>query len=143
MQWDESPNAGFTTATTTPWLPLAEDYRTVNVAAQRADPRSMLNFTRRLIELRRGEAALTIGAYEPAELRSSSSDVIAYARRHGERRLVVVLNFSDQGQRLEDSDACRLQGSRVRLSTHMDREDERIGATLNVRRNEGVVLELE
>ncbi len=41
MQWDATPNAGFTTGG--PWLPVAEDYATVNVATQRDDPRSMLS----------------------------------------------------------------------------------------------------
>src|SRR5690606_18916794 len=47
MQWSPEPNAGFTTGT--PWLPIAEDYRSVNVEVQRSDPRSMLNLYRRLI----------------------------------------------------------------------------------------------
>src|SRR6185503_17285360 len=51
MQWDASPNAGFTSGT--PWLPLAANYRTANVAAEHDDPASMLTLYRRLIALRR------------------------------------------------------------------------------------------
>jgi alpha-glucosidase len=40
MQWSAEPNAGFTDRT--PWLPLAADYASVNVEAQRAEPGSML-----------------------------------------------------------------------------------------------------
>src|SRR5205085_3716774 len=47
MQWDQGPGAGFTAGT--PWLPLAQDYRTVNVRAQRGDPKSILSLYRRLI----------------------------------------------------------------------------------------------
>jgi alpha-glucosidase len=36
MQWDASPNAGFTTGE--PWLPLSEGYTNENVEAQREDP---------------------------------------------------------------------------------------------------------
>ena len=36
MQWDAAGNAGFTSGA--PWLPLAEDYRQLNVETQHADP---------------------------------------------------------------------------------------------------------
>jgi len=49
MQWDAS--GGFTSGE--PWLPLV-DPATLNVADERADPGSLLNLYRRLIELRRG-----------------------------------------------------------------------------------------
>jgi alpha-glucosidase len=55
MQWDASPNGGFTTGT--PWLP-AIDPREHNVEAQRGDPGSLLEHYRRLIadrpHMRRG-----------------------------------------------------------------------------------------
>ncbi|KKI22621.1 alpha-amylase family glycosyl hydrolase, partial [Sphingomonas sp. Ag1] len=51
MAWDGSPNAGFSTAE--PWLPLHPDWRTRNVAAQEADPASMLWLYRRLLAARR------------------------------------------------------------------------------------------
>ena len=50
MQWDASPTGGFTTGK--PWLPPI-DPQERNVEAQRADPDSLLNHYRRLIELRR------------------------------------------------------------------------------------------
>jgi alpha-glucosidase len=55
MQWDASPNGGFTTGT--PWLP-AIDPREHKVEAQRGDPGSLLEHYRRLIadrpHMRRG-----------------------------------------------------------------------------------------
>ena len=44
MQWDGGPNAGFTGAGVTPWLPMAD--APVNVADQRAAPDSVLHFVR-------------------------------------------------------------------------------------------------
>ena len=61
MQWDDSPHAGFTTGE--PWLPVASDYLDINVGRERNDPASMLTLYRRLIELRKAESALTLGAY--------------------------------------------------------------------------------
>ena len=51
MQWDDNPQAGFSTAE--PWLPLAEDWAACNVESQRSDPGSMLTLYRRLLALRR------------------------------------------------------------------------------------------
>jgi alpha-glucosidase len=51
MQWDGSPSGGFTSGT--PWLPPI-DPEARNVEAQRADPDSLLNLYRRLIDERRG-----------------------------------------------------------------------------------------
>ena len=50
MQWEPSPNAGFTSGT--PWLPLV-DPEVRNVADERADASSLLSLYRRLLELRR------------------------------------------------------------------------------------------
>jgi alpha-glucosidase len=89
MQWDASAGAGFTTGS--PWLPLAADYASVNVSAQRADVSSLLSVYRALMALRRSEPALAVGDFA---LLPSSSDVLAYVRSVAERRLCVLLNFS-------------------------------------------------
>jgi alpha-glucosidase len=52
MLWDSSAHGGFTSADADPWLP-ATDPRQRNVAAQEADPASLLNLYQRLISLRR------------------------------------------------------------------------------------------
>jgi len=49
MQWDGSASGGFTTGE--PWLPLVDPAER-NVEAQRADPDSLLNHYRRLIQER-------------------------------------------------------------------------------------------
>jgi alpha-glucosidase len=49
MQWDRSPNGGFTTGD--PWLPVVDPAER-NVSAQRRDPSSLLELHRRLIALK-------------------------------------------------------------------------------------------
>lgn len=61
MQWDDRPGAGFTPPDARPWLPIGEP--SVNVAAQREDPRSILNLTRDLLHLRRRRTDLREGRY--------------------------------------------------------------------------------
>jgi alpha-glucosidase len=94
MQWDPTPNAGFTTGE--PWLPLAPDAQRVNVATQRDDPASLFSFYRRLIWLRRGSRALRIGSYRT--LNVASRDVFGYVREAESERMVVLLNFSERSK---------------------------------------------
>ncbi|MFM2043333.1 MAG: hypothetical protein RLY86_1909 [Pseudomonadota bacterium] len=97
MQWDGSPNAGFTKGAE-PWLPLADDWRQVTVAAQAADPDSLLSLTRRLTALRRREPALSLG---DIHLIPATGTLLAYERRHGERRLLVALNLGGTAATLD------------------------------------------
>ena len=142
MQWDAGPNAGFSRPGAKPWLPPAEDYAKVNVAAQREDPKSMLALYRKLIALRRAEPALWVGTYAPLD---AANDVIAYARqdRATGRRFLVLLNLCSE-PRAFDPPAGRGfgAGGRVVLSTHLDREGETVGAALNLRADEGLIVAL-
>ncbi|SOB87222.1 oligo-1,6-glucosidase/alpha-glucosidase [Sphingomonas guangdongensis] len=89
MAWDASPNAGFSTGE--PWLPLHDDWRTRNVAAQQDDSPSMLTLYRRLLALRGAEPALALG---DMALLDAPEGVLAYRRRHGGRELTVLLNLT-------------------------------------------------
>jgi alpha-amylase len=91
MQWDGSATGGFTTGT--PWETLSDNYETNNVAAMDADPDSLLNFYRKLIQLRTEHVALRTGDMLLVE--SSSPKVYAYLRYSGDDILLVVVNLSD------------------------------------------------
>lgn len=90
MQWDGSPFAGFSTAK--PWLPVHPNYVRRNVAAQSEDPGSLLNFTRKLIALRKESPALRSGEFVP--LMDCPPGVLAYLRRMDEQTIQIVLNFN-------------------------------------------------
>jgi alpha-glucosidase len=90
MQWDASPNAGFSSAR--PWLKVNPDYPRRNAAAQREDPDSLLNFTQKLIALRKATLALRSGNFIP--LADLPGGVLAYLRRTEEQTVLVALNFS-------------------------------------------------
>lgn len=90
FQWDDSANAGFTSGT--PWLKVNPNYPTVNAAAQEADPRSVLNYFREVVKLRKAEPALVYGTY--TLLDPLNPHVYAYTRESLGRRLLVLLNFS-------------------------------------------------
>ncbi len=134
MQWDDSPGAGFSDAE--PWLPIADDFRDVNVAAQREDPGSLLSLYRKLIGLRSEEAALAVGDYEPLDL---GGDLLAYIRAEGDRRWLIVLNFSDEAVSVPLGD----QKGEVCVSTHLDREGDRIVDVAALRPDEGILVLLD
>jgi alpha-glucosidase len=77
MQWDGSPNGGFTIGE--PWLPSVDPAER-NVEAQRDDPRSMLALVRELIVLRR-----QLG--DGFELLDAPDGVVAF--RRGEHMVAV------------------------------------------------------
>src|SRR5213075_2628829 len=60
MQWDSTPQAGFTTVSK-PWLPIPPSSAQYNVDAESKDPNSILNTYKKLIGLRRSERALRDG----------------------------------------------------------------------------------
>lgn len=75
FQWDDSPNAGFSNAPKT-WLPVADNYKEVNVAREEADERSHLKVFKSLKELRK-EPTLQNGETKYAAL---GQQVVAIAR---------------------------------------------------------------
>jgi alpha-glucosidase len=114
MQWDSSnAQAGFSANPRT-WLPVTANYRTVNVQTESADPESLLNWHRRLIALRRNNAALRNG--RTVMLDRANPSVLTFARV-GPRRetILVVLNMSAQPQTISLAlAAAGVPGSRLR-----------------------------
>jgi alpha-glucosidase len=96
MQWNDSPNAGFTQGT--PWLPVPPSYQTHNVATESADPNSILQFYRHLLTLRHEDQALLEGDY--VDLSPKNDAVLSYLRRTGDEAVLVLLNMSGSPQTL-------------------------------------------
>jgi alpha-glucosidase len=97
MQWDSSKNAGFSTASST-WLPVAADYKTVNVQTENNDPHSLLRWHKDLISLRRTNPALRDG--DLVMLDTTNANVLSYLRKapQGKGSIVVAMNFTAQPQ---------------------------------------------
>ena len=88
--WNTGRNAGFTNGN--PWLPVHDDYPTLNALTEAGNPASVLFWYRKLGKFRRSHKELTAGAYE--ELLPEDEQIFAFARTLGNRRLVTVANFS-------------------------------------------------
>jgi alpha-glucosidase len=97
MQWNNSRNAGFTEGS--PWLPVPATYKTHNVASELDSPDSVLNFYKRLLQIRRNNIALLDGDYVP--LIKNDPNVLAYLRTIKDgQAVVVVINMSAAVQRV-------------------------------------------
>ncbi len=92
MQWDASPNAGFTTGPK-PWLAVNPNYKQINAAQEVKDPESIYNYFRRMLEFRGKSKAFAYGTYE--DLDPKQAKVYAYLRTLGTEKYLVVLNVSN------------------------------------------------
>lgn len=136
MQWDPGPNAGFAPLNTPRlWLPIASNYRQINVETELADPGSMLNLYRKLLAYRKVSPALQAGSYTPVD--GVPEDTFVYIRQLEGERVLVALNFSDQAQRVELAD---LGQGDVKISTHLDREGPVEMGDIQLRPNESLVI---
>ncbi|MBN1966054.1 MAG: DUF3459 domain-containing protein [Anaerolineae bacterium] len=140
MQWDASPNAGFSPAGVETWLPVGDTVLT-NVAAQQADPHSTLAFYRALLTLRKATPALHRGSHRDgfAFVDGTPEDVLAYTRQADGARVLVVINFSDQPRPL-DLGAVAPSGA-IALSTHWTEGTVDLSA-LSLQPHEGVLVRL-
>ena len=111
MQWDAGKDAGFSTAAKT-WLPVAADYKTVNVKAEITEPDSLLKWYEDLIALRKQNPTLRDGAM--VMLDTSNPSVLSFVRKgvSGSPAIVSATNFTAQPQTVSvDASAAGVSGS--------------------------------
>lgn len=107
MQWDSTPNAGFTSSSATPWKNVNSDYEQWNVARQLDDPHSVLSYWKRILAVRKAHADIfTYGRFAMIGADVTGENVVAYERcsQDGERKALVVLNFSETATGVEVGD---------------------------------------
>ena len=94
VQWDDSPNAGFTTGT--PWIEVNPNYTAINAAAEEKDPDSVLNYYKQMITLRKSHLGLIYGSFQL--LAEENPQVFAYRRTLAEtgENYLIACNFSDK-----------------------------------------------
>jgi oligo-1,6-glucosidase len=97
MQWDASPNAGFTSGE--PWIAVNPNHVEINAEAEVDDPDSVFNHYRRLIELRHELPVVADGDFTP--LAEDDPQIYAYARGLGDDELRVVANLSREAAEFE------------------------------------------
>ena len=113
MQWHSGVNAGFSTADPERlWLPLISNavwgYQAINVASQERNATSLLNWMRRLIEVRRSTRAFGRGSIE--FVKPDNHRVLAFTRTLNRETILVVSNLAGTAQAVE-LDLSRLAGA--------------------------------
>lgn len=136
MQWDASPGSGFTRAST-PWLPLDPNFREQNVERLRADRHSLLQLYRRIIELRRRYAALSVG---DSRLHPPRGNVLVYERSAEGVTLLIALNLGVEAEVLALQPHAK---PTLLLSTYLDSEGPIIDDSLRLRGGEGVIVRVD
>ena len=90
MQWTAGKNAGFSSGAT--WLPVNENYTSINAESEDSDPDSVLNWYRKLLAFRKSSDVLLQGTYR--EIMSDSEEVYAFVREHDGQEITTLANFS-------------------------------------------------
>jgi maltose alpha-D-glucosyltransferase / alpha-amylase len=97
MQWSDEPQAGFSTAAKTA-IPVIADgvwsYKRINVAAQRRDPNSLLNWTERMIRLRK--ECPEIGWGDCTVLNTGNPGVLAMRYDWRNNSVLTLHNFTEK-----------------------------------------------
>lgn len=109
MQWDDSTNGGFTEGE--PWFPVNPNYKEINVEQQLEDEKSVLNFYKKLIQLKKSYDIYTYGQFDLVD--ADNEDVFAYTRKLDGKTVVVAGNLTDKSAQLSlafevDSEAIKL-----------------------------------
>ena len=104
MQWSPDRNAGFSSANPQQlYLPVNIDpayhYEAINVETQQSNPNSLLNWTKRLVALRKQYKAFGRGTID--FLQPSNPRVLAFIRRYENEVVLVVANLSRFAQAVE------------------------------------------
>ncbi|MDG0817231.1 glycoside hydrolase family 13 protein [Bdellovibrio svalbardensis] len=97
MQWSSAAHAGFTTGK--PWLKVNPNFKEINVEQQLDQPRSIFNFYRSLIQLRRSNPVFVYGSYDL--LMAEDTQVYAYTRTLDNTKMVVISNLTGKSAKYD------------------------------------------
>jgi len=92
FQWSNEQNAGFSSGE--PWIKVNTNFTSVNEALQETDQNSILNYFRKLIQLRKNNPVLIYGDYKLLD--EEHQQVYAYTRSLNNENFLVLLNFSKE-----------------------------------------------
>lgn len=93
VQWDDSPNGGFTTGT--PWMRTNDNYKEVNAASQVDDPDSLYNFYKKALEIRKEHKDLFIyGNFRVLDF--DNEKTMTVTKTSGGKTAYAVFNFTHE-----------------------------------------------
>ncbi|OHS99918.1 Oligo-1,6-glucosidase [Tritrichomonas foetus] len=114
MQWDSTPNAGFTTGK--PWLKVNPNYTKINVEEALKDQNSVFYYYQKLIQLRHQHDIIVYGTYD--EFYPEDENLYVYTRTLNDQKLFVALNFTQNEQALKIPEGLNLTGAKLLISNY-------------------------
>lgn len=91
MQWTGGKNAGFTSGT--PWMKINDNYTEINAENQINDENSVYHFYKKAISVRK-EYLHIISNGEFIPIDEDNKEVLAFIRKHDDKKLLVVCSLS-------------------------------------------------
>ncbi|WP_414056139.1 glycoside hydrolase family 13 protein [Macrococcus equi] len=121
MQWDDTKNAGFSTGT--PWLNVNPNYESINVFVQERQDDSMLNFYKKMIQLKKENMTLTYGKFDL--IYPDDTKVFAYTRTLEDEQFVILGNLSHDKVTLQPDEQFDLAVDKQVLNNYpVDKQSE-------------------
>ena len=124
VHWDDSPNAGFTKPDVTPWLPVVDNYKTINAATEAKQPDSVLNFYKQIVAIRKQTEGLLFGKLTVRE--EFANPLFVYTRefeKEGKTQtFALVTNFSKDTHTVDLSGLAGNKPVKVVLSNYPGQE---------------------
>ncbi len=130
MQWDDSPNAGFSEALSTKlYAPINQDEhynpRIVNVASQIQNPGSLWNTIHRMIVIRKDNPLFGWGDFSWVQV--DQKEVVAYWRTYKGDRVLVLNNLSHRSVEFQIKIETELVSKFFDLHSQEYRENQGLG----------------
>ncbi len=102
MQWDAGKYAGF--SKNKPWIGIPDNYKYINVAAEEQDPDSVLNYYKKLVQLRKQYEVIQKGTI--SFIYREQPQVFGYRRSLEGQELLAVNNFTGSQTALQEPLHC-------------------------------------
>ena len=141
MQWDDSPNSGFSAKGVKTWLPIAKDYKTNNVKVQEKEKDSMLVLFKQLTKLRSEYSCLNSGNYK--YIPTAQREIFAYLRHDEKNTFLIVLNFSSKSFKLDLSKKLTAKKAKLLMATDLNKDHSEDLNSLRIKANLGLIFELK
>ena len=137
MQWSDGVNAGFNRGAE-PWQSVNPNYKTINAEADMNSEKSVYQFYRKVLALKKSEAALLYG--NTIEYYPDDRQVISYSRCYEGKRFLIVGNFSGSRADFIMPGDFELDELSIRL-TNQGRTDAEIEEIMQLKPYEALLLE--
>ncbi len=134
MQWDDSANAGFSSADATPWIMVNPNYTKINAKDQVSREDSVFKYYQKLIKLRHESDLIVYGTYDL--ILDDDKDIYAYIRTLGDEKLIVYCNFSENTREVELPE--EFTDGKILISNY---NDAKVSEKITLRPYEAIVIQ--